>query len=150
MHSTPTRGGKKYFVTFIDDFSKYCHICLLHSKYEVLDKFKIFKTELQNQCNVKIKRLRFDRGGEYHFSEYCENVGIIHEKFVPYIPQQNGVAERKNRTLTEIVNVMLSYSSLSSSFWGEALFIVCHILNRIPLKGRNVTPYELWKNKNLI
>ena len=48
MHSTPTRGGKKYFVTFIDDFSKYCHIYLLHSKDEVLDKFKIFKTEVEN------------------------------------------------------------------------------------------------------
>lgn len=87
LHSNPTRGGKKYFVTFIDDFSKFCHIYLLHSKDEVLDKFKVFSSEVENQCNVKIKRLGSDRGGEYHFPEYCENVGIIHEKSAPYTPQ---------------------------------------------------------------
>ena len=70
----------------------------MQSKNEVLNKFKIFKTEVENQCNVKIKRLRSDRGGEFHFPEYCENVGIIHEKSAPYTSQQNGVAERKNRT----------------------------------------------------
>ena len=56
------------------------------------------KTEVENQCYVKIKRLRSDREGEYHFPKYCENVGIIHETSAPYTPQQNGVAERKNRT----------------------------------------------------
>ena len=87
MHSNPTRGGKKYFVTFIDDFSKLCYIYLLHSKDEVLRKFMVYKIEVENQCNLKIKRLRFDRGGEYHFPEYCENVGIIHETSAPYTPQ---------------------------------------------------------------
>ena len=107
----------------------------------------VYKTEFENQCNVKIKRLRSDRGGEYHFPEYCENVGIIHETSAPYTPQKNGVAERKNRTLIEMINVMLSNSGLTTGYWGEALLTTCYILNRIPIKKNNITPYELWKNK---
>ena len=61
IYSNPTREGKKYFVTFIDDFSKFCYIYLLHSKDEVLSKFMVYKTEVENQCNLKIKRLRYDR-----------------------------------------------------------------------------------------
>ena len=116
MHNNPTRGGKKYFVTFIDDFSKFYYIYLLHSKDEVLSKFMVYKTEVENQCNVKIKRLRSDRGGEYHFPGYCENVGIIHKTSAPYTPQQNGVAERKNRTLIEMINAMLSNSGLTTGY----------------------------------
>ena len=147
MHCNPTRGGKKYFVTFIDDFSKLCYIYLLHSKDEVLSKFMVYKTKVENQLNVKIKRLRSDRGGEYHFPEYCEKVRIIHETSTPYTPQKKGVAERKNRTLTEMINAMLSNSGLTTGYWGEALLTACYILNRIPIKKNNITPYELWKNK---
>ncbi|MDR5650747.1 hypothetical protein QKW61_014320, partial [Staphylococcus nepalensis] len=83
--------------------------------------FITFKTEVENQCGKTIKRLRSDRGGEYYFPDYCESVGIIHEKTAPYTPQQNGVAERKNRTLTEMVNAMLSNSRLGTGLWGEAI-----------------------------
>lgn len=147
MHSTPTRGGKQYFVTFIDDYSKYCHVYLLHSKDEVLEKFITFKTEVENQCGKTIKRLRSNRGGEYYFPDYCESVGIIHEKTAPYTPQQNGVAEWKNRTLTEMVNAMLSNSGLGTGLWGEAILTAAYILNRVPLKKSQITPYELWKKK---
>ena len=147
MHSTPTRGGKKYFVTFIDDFSKFCYVYLINSKDEVLDKFKIYKTEVENQCDIKIKCLRSDRGGEYHFPLYCESVGIVHETSIAYTPQQNGVAERKNRTLVEMTNAMLFNSGLSNGLWGEALLTACHILNRVPHKKTKMTPYELWKKR---
>jgi hypothetical protein len=116
MHSNPTRGGKKYFVTFIDDFSKLCYVYLLFSKDEVLENFKIYKTEVENQCDARIKCLRSDRGGEFHFPSYCESVGIIHETSIAYTPQQNGVAERKNRTLVEMVNTLLCNSGLNKSF----------------------------------
>ena len=147
FHSTPTRGGKKYFAIFIDDYSKLCYVYLLHSKDEVFEKFKIYKAEVENQCGTKIKRLRSDRGGEYYFPDYFETMGIIHEITAPYTPQQNGVAERKNRTLTEMVNAMLSNAGLGTSLWGEAILTATYILNRIPLKKSNITPYEFWSKK---
>lgn len=78
---------------------------------------------------------------------YLETTGIVHETTAPYTPQQNGVAERKNRVLTEMVNALLSNSGLSSGFWGEALLTACHILNRVPQKRNKVTPYELWNKR---
>nr|GEY76692.1 zinc finger, CCHC-type [Tanacetum cinerariifolium] len=71
-------------------------------------------------------------------------VGIIHETTAPYTSQQNGVAERKNRALKEMVNSMLSYSGLSEGFWGEAMLTACYLLNRVPNKRNKTTPYELW------
>ena len=79
---------------------------LLHSKNEALEKFKVYKTEVELQLGISIKCLRTDRGGEYMDSEYFQSVGIIHETIAPYNPQQNGVAERKNRVLKEMVNLM--------------------------------------------
>lgn len=91
--------------------------------------------------------MRSDRGGEYINSSYFESTGIIHETTAPYTPQQNGIAERKNRTLTQMVNAMFSNSGLGQGYWGEALLTACHILNRVPTKRIQKTPYELWKNK---
>ena len=66
FHSTPFLGNKKYVVTYIDDAIRFCYVYLLHAKHEALDKFKIFKTEVELQKNVSIKTLRTDRGGEYY------------------------------------------------------------------------------------
>ncbi|KAK2407746.1 secreted RxLR effector protein [Trifolium repens] len=94
-----------------------------------------------------IKTLRTDRGGEYYDPIFFQSVGIIHETTAPYTPQQNGVAERKNRALKETVNAMLSYSGLSEGFWGEAMLTACYLLNRVPNKRNKTTPYELWYKK---
>ncbi|KAI5350367.1 hypothetical protein L3X38_003258 [Prunus dulcis] len=148
---SPTRGGNKYFVTFIDDFSRYCHIYLIKTKDEVFNKLKIYKNEVENQLEKKIKRLRSDRGGEYTSNElgvFCEEHGIIHEVTPPYSPQSNGVAERKNRTLMDMVNSMLLSSGLPENLWGEAMLTACFILNRITLKDNEKTPYELWKRRS--
>jgi transposase InsO family protein len=102
---------------------------------------------VENQCDVRIKCLRSDRGGEYYFPSYCKSVGIIHETSIAYTPQQNGVAERKNRTLVEMVNALLCNSGLNKSFWGEVILSACYILNRIPQKKSKITPYELWKKR---
>lgn len=108
LHGKLTRGGKRYFITYIDDFAKYASIYLLRIKEEALDKFKIFKAEVENVLNGKIKTLRNDRGGEYfnkYFDHFCED--IIHQSTSPYTPQQNGITEWKNRTLLDMVNAML-------------------------------------------
>ena len=109
-----TRGGKKYFITFIDDSSRYCYVYLLRGKDEAVEVFKHYKLEVENQLSKKIKIIRSDRGGEYDapFDEYCSQNGIIHQTTAPYSPQSNGVAERKNRTLKEMMNAMLISSGL--------------------------------------
>ncbi|GJU03368.1 zinc finger, CCHC-type containing protein [Tanacetum coccineum] len=88
-----------------------------------------------------------DRGGEYMDTLYFQSVGIIHETTAPYTPQQNGISERKNRVLKEMVNSMLSYSGLSQGFWGEAMLTACYLLNRVPNKRNKITPYELWTKR---
>ncbi|GJR99358.1 zinc finger, CCHC-type containing protein [Tanacetum coccineum] len=147
LHATPTIGGKKYFATFIDDYSRYCYVYLLHSKDEVLEKFRIYKSEVELKCDTRIKCLRTDRGGEYYDPRYFQSTGIVHQVTAPYTPQQNGIAERKNRTLMDMVNSMMSYSGLSSGYWGEALLTACYILNRVPSKRSIKTPYELWNQR---
>nr|GFA37257.1 zinc finger, CCHC-type [Tanacetum cinerariifolium] len=134
-------------MTFIDDASKFCYVYLLHTKDEALDKFKVFKTEVELQQESLIKRFRTDRGDEYMDTLYFQSVSIIHETTAPYSPQQNGISERKNRVLKEMVNSMLSYSGLSQGFWGKAMLTACYSLNRVPNKKNNITPYELWTKK---
>ena len=146
----PSRGGKNYFITFIDDCSKYCYVYLLHSKDEALNSFKTYKAKVENQLEKKIKVIRSDRGGEYEsaaFSDFCAQYGIVHQTTAPYTPQQNGVAERKNRTLKEMINSMLNSSGLLHNLWGEALLTANVILNRIPFKNSNKSPYEVWKGR---
>ncbi|GKB75979.1 zinc finger, CCHC-type containing protein, partial [Tanacetum coccineum] len=113
LHATPSLGNKKYFVTFIDNASRFCYVYLLHTKDEALDKFKVFRTKVELQQESLIKRFRADRGGEYMDTLYFQSVGIIYETTAPYTPQQNGISKRKNRVLKEMVNSMLSYSGLS-------------------------------------
>ena len=145
-----SRGGKNYFITFIDDCSKYCYVYLLYSKDEALNSFKTYKAEVENRLEKKIKVIRSDRGGEYEsaaFSDFCAQYGIVHQTTAPYTPQQNGVAERKNRTLKEMINSMLNSSGLPHNLWGEALLTANFILNRIPFKNSNKSPYEVWKGR---
>ncbi|GJT39611.1 zinc finger, CCHC-type containing protein [Tanacetum coccineum] len=92
------------------DASRFCYVYLLHAKDEALDKFKISKTEVELQQNDLIKTLRTDRGDEYYDPVFFQSIGIIHETTALYTPRKNGVAERKNRALKEIVNSMLSWA----------------------------------------
>ncbi|KAD7478579.1 hypothetical protein E3N88_01715 [Mikania micrantha] len=147
FHSTPSLGNKKYVVTYIDDATRYCYVYLVHTKDEALDKFKVYKQEVELLHGDLIKTLRTDRGGEYYDPIYFQSTGIIHQTTAPYTPQQNGVAERKNRTLKEMVNSLLSYSGLNDGFWGEAMLTACYLLNRTPDKKNKITPYDLWKRK---
>ncbi|GMP51093.1 hypothetical protein CsSME_00017460 [Camellia sinensis var. sinensis] len=141
-------GGKHYFVSFIDDFSRRVWIYTMKHKDEVLDIFLTWKKMIETQTGRRIKKLRSDNGGEYTsdpFFEVCQNAGIVRHFTVPGTPQQNGVAERMNRTLVEKVRCLLLQSGLSKAFWGEALNYARHLVNRLPtaaLDGK--TPMEVW------
>ncbi|GJX69898.1 pol polyprotein [Tanacetum coccineum] len=104
LKSLPTKGGNKYFITFIDDCTKYCYVYLLKSKDEATDKFVLYKTKVENQLGQNIKVVRSDRGGEYvsPFADLYVKHEIRYKFTAPYSPQQNSIAERKNRTLKEM------------------------------------------------
>ncbi|KAJ9561114.1 hypothetical protein OSB04_006274 [Centaurea solstitialis] len=144
------RGGYRYFITFTDDFSRYGYVYLMRHKSESFERFKEFQNEVQNQLDRKIKFLRSDRGGEYlsdEFDNHLMECGIVSQLTPPYTPQMNGVSERRNRTLLDMVRTMMCHSTLPMSFWGHALETAAHILNRAPTKSVEKTPYELWKGK---
>ena len=91
---------KKYFVTFIDDFSRYTKVYLIKHKDEAFDMFLTYKAKVENQLNKKIKRIRSDKGGEYVlFNDYCVKEGIIHEVTPPYSPESNGAVSYTHLTL---------------------------------------------------
>ena len=104
--SIEARGGYHYFVTFTDDYSRYGYIYLMRAKTETFQKFKEFQNEVQNQLGKKIKAIRSDRGGEYlsyEFEDHLNDCGIISQWTLSGSPQWNGVSERRNRTLLDMV-----------------------------------------------
>ena len=140
------RHGGTYFITFIDDYSRYGYVYLISHKSEALDCFIRFIKEVENQIERTLKVLRTDRGREYlseQFKGLCEDKGIQRQLTIPGTPQQNGVAERSNRTL-DMVRSMMAQANLPISFWGDALLSAAYILNRVPSKSVTSTPYELW------
>jgi transposase InsO family protein len=120
------------FITFTDDYSRYGYIYPIKERTEALNKYKIFKAEVENQHKLKIKIVQFDRGGEYYgrhtpygqvsrpFAKFLQENDIIAQYSTPGEPQQNGVAERRNRTLMDMVRSMMSYSNLPLSLCMEA------------------------------
>ncbi|GAU47720.1 hypothetical protein TSUD_285070 [Trifolium subterraneum] len=145
-------GGNKYFVSFVDDFSRKIWTYLINKKSDVLSVFKKFKSVEERQSGHKLKVLRTNGGGEYvshDFAELCESEGIVHEVIPPYTPQQNGSAEMRNRTIMNMVRCMLKGKHLPKELWGEAIATATYILNLCPTKRLNgITPEECWsKNK---
>src|SRR6266496_4217783 len=119
-------------------------------KSETFEKFKEFQSEVENHRNKKIKFLGSDRGGEYlscEFDLHLKNCGIVLQLTPPGTPQRNGVSERRNRTLLDMVRSMMSLADLPLSFWGYALETAAFTLNRAPSKFVETTPYELWFSK---
>ena len=115
-------------------------------KSETFENFKEFQSEVENHCNKKIKFLQSDRRGEYlsyEFGLHLKQCGIVSQLMPPETPQLNGVFERCNRTLLDMVRSMISLTDLPLSFWGYALEIVAFTLNRAPSKSVETTPYEL-------
>lgn len=146
-----SKRGASYFLTFTDDYSRYGYVYLLKHKHEVFETFKVFKSEVELQLGKKIKTLRSVRGAEYlsqEFKDHLAECGIIHQLIAPYTPQQNGVSERRNRTLLDMVRSMFNLTTLPLSFWDYALETAIRILNMVPTKKVDKTPYELWTGKS--
>ncbi|GMF58102.1 unnamed protein product [Phytophthora fragariaefolia] len=157
-------GGCTFAVTFSDDYSRHVTVYFMKAKSEVLSKFKIFKAAMENATGKTIKCLRSDNGGEYTdkaFKTYLDRSGIKHEKTVPYTPQQNGLAERMNRSLVEHVTChlyqtsihtlsksrrdaryMLYHEGIGKKWWAEAINTAAWIINRIPNLVSVKTPYK--------
>ena len=110
--------------------------------------FKRFKALVEKQSGCKIKIIRSDRGGEYTshaFQDFCKDEGIWKQLTAGYNPQQNGIAERKNRTIVEMATSMMAEKNLPKEFWAEAVHTAVYILNRCPTKAvKNMTPFEAW------
>jgi hypothetical protein len=144
-------SGYVYYVSFIDDYSRKTWVYFLKSKDEVLGKFKEFKPLIENLSERKIKILRSDNGGEYtskEFVSFCRDVRIKRELTTPYNPQQNGVAERKNRTIMEAVNTMIHNQDLLMHLWVEAARTTVYVQNRLSHSALEFkTPEEMFTRK---
>jgi transposase InsO family protein len=128
-------SGSRYFVLFIDDYSRKTWICFLKTKDEVFERFRGFRALVENQTRRKIRVLRLDNGGEYtskEFEDYCTTTGIKKELTVPYNPEQNGVAERKNRTVVGATRAMIHDQGLPLFLWVEASSAAVYLQNRSP------------------
>nr|GFB57772.1 retrotransposon protein, putative, Ty1-copia subclass [Tanacetum cinerariifolium] len=143
-----SKKGASYFINFTDDYSRYGYVYLLKHKHKVFETFKVFKNEVENQLGKTIKALRSDRGGEYisqEFKDYLKACGILQQLTPPYTPQHNGVSERRNQTLLNMVRSMMSLTTLPKRDY--ALETAARILNMVPTKKVDKTPYELWHGK---
>lgn len=145
---TASIGGSKYFISFIDDFSRKTFVYFLDTKTNIKTIFESFKAKVENQTGLKIKYLRTDNGTEFCnrvFDSFLDKCGIIHQTTVPYTPQQNGLAERMNRTIVEKAKCMMFNACLDKCFWAEAVATAIYLINRSPCKGNvNKTPEEIW------
>ena len=146
--SVPSVGGSRYFVSFIDDYSRYTTVHMMKNKSEVSDKLLKFVNLAENLTGEKVKKVRSDNGGEYvgnDIIEFCKHRGIVHEYTIPYTPQQNGVAERMNRTLMEMARSMLYHANLEKELWAEAVSTAAYLRNRSPTSSfKGETPYSRW------
>ncbi len=142
----PSLGGRAYYVTWIDDYSRFTKLTILRSKDQTLDAYKSFAAWAQTQKGVKIKRLRSDRGGKYTsnaFTKFLEEQGTERRLTTHDTPQHNGVAESLNRRLVERIRALLIQSGLPKSLWAEAARFVAWLRNRTTTKVLgNTTPYE--------
>lgn len=145
-------GGSRYFVTFTDDYTRYTYIYFIKHKDEVLVKFKEFVNMVKNSTGKNVKTLRTDNGGEYcskEFESSLKEEGILHQLTVPYSPTQNGVSERKNRTLVESARSMMSHGKIPAEFWAEAINTAVYLRNRSPTTSlEGMTPYECLFGEN--
>jgi transposase InsO family protein len=150
--STESLGGSKYFISFVDDYTRFCTVYFSKRKSEAFEKFREFEMEFSNQFGRKIKKIRTDNGGEFFskgFENHLKKRGIIHEHTIPDSPFQNGVAERKNRTLCEGAKSMLFHARLPKTFWAEAISTATTDVLAEPLR-RKLPPLNFGMEESLM
>jgi len=150
--NVPTYAGNRFFITFTDDYTRKVWVFMMKKKSETLGVFQRFKQMVETETGLKLKCLRSDNGGEFtswKMKDYLSKEGIKHELTVPYSPEQNGVAERLNRTLLEMARAMIYGSGVDKNLWGEAIVTASYLKNRWPSSslGENVTPEEAWSGE---
>ncbi|KAJ9708908.1 hypothetical protein PVL29_000753 [Vitis rotundifolia] len=132
---TASTLGFQYFVTFIDDYSRCTWLFLMKNRAELFSIFQKFYAEIQTQFNISIRVLRSDNAREYFsapFTSFMSHHGILHQSSCAHTPQQNGVAEHKNRHLVETARTILLHSNVPFRFWGDAVLTACYLINRMP------------------
>lgn len=144
-------GGSRYILTFVDDYSKKVFAYFLSSKDQVTNAFNEFKAIVENQTNKRIKTIRTDNGREYinhKLQKILKDCGIKHQLTTPYAPEQNGTAERMNRTIQEKARCMLIDATLDKKYWAEATSTAVYLINRCPSKAiNNRIPEEVWSGR---
>ncbi|CAN1180130.1 Copia protein, partial [Linum perenne] len=136
----PSRSGQRWFVTFIDDHTRVSWVFLLKHKSEVAQTFKMFYHYVQNQFQTQISILRSDNGTEYFndsFKTFSQTIGLVQQSSCSNTPQQNGIAERKNRHLLEVTRALMFSANVPKYFWGDALLTATYLINRMPSKVLN-------------
>lgn len=146
---TPSRAaGNRYIFVLIDDYSRYMWSILLREKGDAFNKFKKFKNLVEQKSGASIQTLRTDNRGEFVSQElnlFCEDNGIKRHLTALYSPKQNGVVERRNRTLLEMARSIMKHMHMPNYLWGEAVRHSTYLLNRV--KYKDVTPYEAFRRK---
>ena len=144
-------GGKKYILIVVDDFTRYTWVVLLRDKAEAPKNMIQLCKKLQVEKGTMIARIRSDHGREFEYTKlatFYNDQGTHQEFSSPKTPQQNEIVEWKNRVVQKMAWVMLHNKNLPKSFWGEAVNIACHTLNRVYFRpDSKKTPYELWRGK---
>ena len=141
-------GGKWYILVIVDDFSHYSSVFFMEGKVEAFSLARDLILRLQNEFpNNAMRAIHSDNGTEFkntHFETFCPSLGLEHQFSSPYVPQQNGVVERKNRTLVEMARTMLDEHRTPRRYWAKAINTTCHVSYRIFLRAfMKNTSYEL-------
>ncbi|KAJ9527064.1 hypothetical protein QJQ45_025230 [Haematococcus lacustris] len=143
--SLAARDGSRYLATFLDDFTKFSVVMPLRSKDQVPDCIITVIQQLETQSGSRCKAIRIDNGSEYvnkKVQAFCSSKGILHQHSAPYSPEQNGAAERLNRTIVEKLRSMLHAAHLPVEFWADSAKAANHVRNVLPVTGQSQTPWQ--------
>ena len=153
-YRSPSLSGATYFLTILDDYSKTTWTHLIHDKQQVFHIISNFLSYVSNQFNTTVKVIRSDNGTEIFQQACCSlfaSQGIIHQRSLPGLPQQNGRVERKHRHLLDIARTLRFHAGLPIKFWGDCLLTATYLINLMPTPVLNwKTPYELLMNKPVV